>query len=190
MNSTKRRALFSILAAFMLTIIIDNNTTANTPKEMAGNIQLSDLNIAITPPKNAYFDQLAVHSSASPNVLLGDSALSLDQTYRFANRQTIKIGSVDRNSFELLDFMTLADHWEYSGERYSSIIIDAPGHNHEMARQLLRLNKITERDTRFKQHIVIGHRFSTSGHCPLIAGHQHSKTLWPYRLSAPSESLT
>ena len=176
MDITKRHTLFPIITTLILALTVSNSAIAETIK--ADSDPTNQTTVPVNPHKDAYFGELHVHSSYSLDAFLGGSALSPDQAYRFAKGEVIKVGGFDHNISEPLDFMALTDHGEYIGEMYSSLNSKAPGHEHELIQQLLKLENYVDRDAWFIKYVVSSNRSSTPRHPPFFAGHDTSRTAW------------
>ena len=82
------------------------------------------------PTRELLFGETHMHSAYSLDAFIGGSALEPDDAYRFAKGEEVEMAGRRVRIIAPLDFMCLSDHAEFLGEMYSSLVADAPGHNH------------------------------------------------------------
>ncbi len=130
------------------------------------------------PPTNAYFGETHMHSAYSLDAYIGGSAMTPDESYRFAKGEAMRVGGRTLQIKAPLDFMCLSDHAEYIGEMYSTLTDGAPGHDQELLEQLRALETLEEREKWFLQYVVKSNRSSTPQHPPFYAGLETTQSAW------------
>ena len=100
---------------------------------------------AANPLRNAYFGETHMHTTFSLDAYLGGTRLGPDDAYRYAKGESVSLLGQSLTRKRPLDFAAVTDHAEYLGEMYSNLYEGAPGHDHDLLKQLRSMTDLDER---------------------------------------------
>ena len=142
---------------------------------------------SVNPLRNAYFGETHMHGAFSLDAYIGGARLMPSDSYRFAKGEPVQVNGITKQHKRPLDFAAVTDHAEYLGEMYSTLYPDAPGHDHELLKQLRGLTKEDEKREWFLKYVVSSNRSRTPQHPPFFAGPATTASAWQVIINAAEQ---
>ncbi|KGJ87351.1 DUF3604 domain-containing protein [Colwellia psychrerythraea] len=168
-----------------------SNTKKNKDESIsarAKSIKEQEDNAPSNPLKNAYFGETHMHTKYSLDAYIGGNRMSPKDSLQFAQGQEKMINGELHKLHRPLDFAATTDHSEYIGEMYTTLEMEAVGHNNETLKELRSLSEYKDQIAWFVKYVISVNRGDAKpSHPPFYTGAESTKSAWQIILQAAKE---
>ncbi len=188
-HAPTRTPTVAVVVAVAAASLACSKPEARKPSAATGPATGTPAAVAIpsNPLKEAYFGEQHLHTAYSLDAYIGGARLTPSDAYRFAKGEEVEVGGIKLRIRAPLDWAAVTDHAEYIGERYSTMVEGAPGHDNAQLQELRGLKTLEEREKWFLEYVQKPNRGTTPQHAPFFAGHETTVSGWQQIVAAAEE---